>query len=272
MAIVCICRGTKSGGRAVAECLAERLGYPILGREVLQEAAAKLGVPAEALQKKMGDRPSLWGRFSSMRRAYIVAVQAALSERAVEGNLVYHGLSGGLLMRGAPAVFCLRLIAPLENRVKVVRAETGMTAAEARDYIQDLDASRARWVEVMYGEDVMDPALYDLVINLATLTVEGACAIVARAIAGPEMAVTDAVRAGLEDFRLACQVKLALAGDGELRALELDAEAKDGSVVISGEAPLRKSGRTGERIVELARAVPGVRQVRLKVEWFDPYP
>lgn len=256
----------------MAECLAERLGYPILGREVLQEAAAKLGVPAELLQEKMGDRPSLWGRFSSMRRTYIVAVQAALAERAAGGNLVYHGLTGGLLMRGAPAVFCLRLIAPIENRVRVVRGETGMTAAEARDYIYDLDASRARWVEVMYGEDLMDPALYDLVINLATLTVEGTCSIVARAISGPELAVTDDVRARLEDFRLSRQVKLALAGDPELRSLELEAESQEGTVVISGEAPLRKSGQTGERIVGLARAVPGVRKIRLKVEWFDPYP
>ncbi len=256
----------------MAECLAERLGYPILGREVLVQAAAKLGVPAELLQEKMGDRPSLWGRFSSMRRAYIVAVQAALSDRAAGGNLVYHGLTGGLLMRGAPAVFCLRLIAPLESRVRVVRRETGMTAAEAREYIHDLDVSRARWVEVMYGEDVMAPKLYDLVINLATLTVEGACAIVAKAIETPALAVDASALARLEDFRLACQVKLALAGDDELRSLELEAESQDGAVVISGEAPLRKSGRTGERMVELARAVPGVRQIRLKVEWFDPYP
>lgn len=272
MAIICICRGTNSGGRAVAECLAERLDYPILGREVVQEAAAKLGVPASSLEEKLGDRPSLWGRFSTMRRTYIVAVQAALAERAVGGNLVYHGLTGGLLMRGAPAVFCLRLIAPLENRVKVVREQTGMSAAEARAYIREVDTARMRWVEVMYGEDVMDPALYDLVINLATLTVEGSCEIVARALRGPELTITDGVRARLEAFSLACQVKLALAGDAELGSLELDAEAEDGLVSISGEAPLRKSGRTGERIVELARAVPGVRQVRLKIEWFDPYP
>lgn len=272
MAIICICRGSKSGGRRLAECLAERLGYPILGREVLQEAAAALGVPAEMLERKMVDRPSMWGRFSSMRRAYVVAVQAALAERAASGHLVYHGLSGGLLMRGAPVVFCVRLIAPMESRVRVVREESGMSAAEARAYIQDLDASRARWVEVMYGEDIMDPALYDLVVNLVTLTVEGGCAVVTRAIQGPEFAVNEDVLARLEAFRLACQVKLALAGDPELRALELDVEAEGGTVVISGEVPLRKSGRTGDRIVELARGVPGVEQIRLRVEWFDPYP
>lgn len=272
MAIVCICRGSKSGGKALADCLAERLEYPILGREVAQEAAAKLGVPAELLEEKMADRPSLWSRFSSLRRAYIVAVQAALAERALSGNLVYHGLSGGLLMRGAPSLFCLRLIAPMDQRVQVVMDEEQMTAEEARRYVRDVDESRARWVQVMYGEDIMAPALYDLVINLETLDVPGACAIVARAIAGPEFSVTDRVLQSLADLHLACQVKLALAGDPDLRALELDAEADGGTVSISGEAPLQTSGRAGNRIVELARSVPGVRNVRLKVEWFDPYP
>ena len=44
MSIITISRGTLSGGRAVAECLAEMLGYPCIGREILQEAAKRLGV------------------------------------------------------------------------------------------------------------------------------------------------------------------------------------------------------------------------------------
>ncbi len=272
MAIICICRGTKSGGKAMARCLAARLGYPLLGREVAQEAAAGLGVRPELLEEKMGDRPSLWSRFSSMRRSYVVAVQTALAERAASGQLVYHGLSGGLLLRGVPGVFCVRLIAPMESRVSAVMGESGMDAATAEQYIRDIDESRARWVKVMYGEDIMDPALYDLVINLESLSVEGACAVVAKAVDRPEFAVTEHVTRQLRDFLTACRVKLALAGDPELRTLELEAEAEGGRVVVRGGAPLHKTGRTGSRIVELARSVPGVEEVLLRVEWFDPYP
>lgn len=272
MAIICICRGTKSGGRAMAECLAARLGHPLVGRELLQEAAARLGVPASLLEEKMADRPAVWDRFSAMRRAYVVAVQAALAEHAAGGDLVYHGLAGGLLMRGAPLVFCLRLIAPLERRIEAVIGESPMTREMAEAYIHDVDESRARWVRVMYGEDIMDPSLYDLVINLETLSIVGACATTTRAVEQPEMQVTPEAVARLRDFRLACRVRLALVGDPDLRALELEARAEDGEVTVSGEAPLLKSGRTGERIVELARSVPGVREVRLDVQWFDPYP
>lgn len=272
VAIIAICRGTKSGGTTMAECLAERLGYASLGREVIQDAAVQLGVSAELLEQKMSARPSLWSRFSAMRRTYIVAVQAALAERAVEGNLVYHGLAGGLLLRGTPATLCIRLIAPMQQRVRAVMAESEMDAATAERYIADVDAARARWVKAMYGEDIMDPGLYDLVVNLEPTTVQGACAVAARIVAQPEFAITDDVRAALRDFLAACRVKLALVGDTELRALALDVDVAGGVVEVTGEAPLLKNGRVGNRIVELAHAIPGVEQVRLKVEWFDPYP
>jgi hypothetical protein len=124
----------------------------------------------------------------------------------------------------------------------------------------------------MYGEDIMDPVLYDMVVNLETMTIEGACAIVGRVVQLPEFELTERSLARLLDFRTACRVRLALAGDDELGALELDAEAEGGEVTISGAVPLRHGGRAGTRIVEVARGVEGVEKVRLKVEWFDPYP
>ena len=211
MAIVCICRGTQSGGRAMAQCLAERLGYPTLGREVVQEAAAGLGVPASLLEEKMGDRPTVWGRFSSLRRAYIAAVQGALAERAAEGRLVYHGLAGGMLLQGVPGTLCIRLIAPLERRIRAVMSDSGMDAVMAEQYIHEVDESRARWVRVMYGQDIMDPSLYDLVINLETMTVEGACALTEKVVGRPEFELTNAMLLQLEDFRLGCRVRVGLA-------------------------------------------------------------
>jgi len=256
----------------MAACLAEQLGYRSVGREVLQDAAERLGVSAELLEQKMSGRPSLWSRFSSMRRAYIVAVQAALAERAVEGDLVYHGLAGGLLLGRVPGTLRIRLIAPLEHRVRAVMAESEMDAATAERYIRDVDAARARWVKAMYGVDIMDPRLYDMVIRLDPMTVAGACAVVAKVVAQPEFALTDDVRAALRDFLTACRVKLALVGETELRALDLDVSVEGGVVEVTGVAPLLKNGSVGNRIVELAHGIPGVEQVRLKVEWFDPYP
>jgi cytidylate kinase len=272
VAIISICRGTKSGGQAMAECLAEQLHYPLVAREVLQQAASELGVSEEGLSREWERTPRLWSRQSSEQRLYITAVQAALAEQVAGGNLIYHGRAGQVLLRGLPGVLRLRLIAPISVRMQTLMEAEGMDATSAEQYIRLVDGVRARWVKTMYGEDIQDPVLYNMVINLKTLSLPAACAIVKRAVEQPDFAVTDEVRARLLDFRLACRVKLALAKASDTRALDLRIEAHGGEIDVFGSAPAFTSGDIGERIVEVARSVPDVEKVRLQLEWFDPYP
>ncbi len=272
MAIITICRGTRSGGKALAECLADRLQYPLLGREVAQQAAAELGVSEESLAQKMEQAPRLWDRHAAIRRVYVVAVQAALAEHLGGGNLVYHGLAGQLLLQGLPAVLRVRLIAPLALRLRVLVEAEGMDRFAAEQFVRRVDAQRARWVRMMYGEDIEDPALYDMVLNLEMMSIPVACELLTTTLTQPDFAITDRVAAQLTDFRLACRVKLALVSAPETRGYGLEVEAQDGVVEVSGAAPLRATGKTGDRISEIARSVPGVTAVRLKLQWFDPYP
>jgi cytidylate kinase len=265
VAIISICRGTQSGGQALAECLAKQLQYPLVAREVLRDAASELGVSEQELSRAMERAPRLWSRHASARRVYIATIQAALSEHIVGGDLVYHGRAGQVLLAGLPAVCRVRLIAPISARVSALLESGELTPTSAEEYIRHVDAARARWVKMMYGQDIEDPALYDMVINLKTLSVSAACAIVARA-------VTAEVKAKLMDFRMACRVRAALASARETRALDLQIEGHGGVISVSGSAPALKSGRMGEQLVEIARSVPGVEEVRLNVEWFDPYP
>jgi cytidylate kinase len=272
MAIISICRGTKSGGQALAECLAEHLGYPMVGREILQVAAADLGVSEQDLTSRFERAPRLWDRHAATRRVYVVAVQAALAEHVVAGNLVYHGLAGQFLLRGLPAVLRTRLIAPLDLRIAVLMKADGMDRQPAEAHIHEVDAARARWVKMMYGERIDDPTLYDAVINLTTTTIPSACALLTATVTQPGFEITDEVKAAFRRFRLACRVKRALVTEPDTRGFPLEVDARDGVVEISGSAPLVSTGETGDRIAQVARAVPGVRQIRLKVQWYDPYP
>lgn len=272
MAIISICRGTRSGGTALAEALAEKLGYRVLGREVVQDAAAQIGVPAEDLAEKFEGTPNLFSRHAALRRTYLAAVQAALAEQIGGGDLIYHGLAGGFLLKDLPGVLCARLIAPLEMRVRALTEGYGMDPADAEAYIREVDDDRARWVRTMYGAEIMDPVHYDLVLNLGTFSVGEACEIVSKAIQGPEFEKTPELMERLEDFRVASQVRLALLDDMGTQSLELQAKAKRGVVEIMGQAPLENTGEVGNRITEIAKSVTGVREVVLRIEWFDPYP
>lgn len=272
MAIITISRGTKSGGELLARCLADKLGYPLIGRELLQDAAAQLGVPSEDLVEKMEDQPRFFGRATSLRKTYIAAVRAALAEAAVEGDLVYHGLAGGFLLRSVPGLLKVRLIAPLEMRVDALREGHKLDQESAERYIREVDEARTRWVKGMYGVDILDPANYDLVLNLGTFSVSEACTIVHTAAGQPEFALTKSRLQDLDDFRMASQARLALADDMGTQTLDLEATAKRGVVEVSGQAPILKTGEVGNRITEIVGAIEGVKDVVLKIEWFDPYP
>ena len=272
MAIISVCRGTKSGGRAMAECLAQHLHYPLVAREVVQDAASDLGVSEADLSRGIERTPRLWNRQSSERRLYIAAVQSALAEHVAGGDLIYHGRAGQVLLAGLACVLKVRLIAPISARVRTLMESEGMDSTSAEQYIRHIDGVRARWVKMMYGKDVEDPVLYNVVINLKTLSIPAACAIVTKAAEQPDFAVTDEVKAKLLDFRLACRVKLALAKARETRSLDLRIEGHGGVVDVFGAAPALSSGKMGEQIVEIARSAEGVEEVRLEVEWFDPYP
>jgi cytidylate kinase len=248
------------------------MGYPLLGREVLQEAASQLGVPPEDLAEKFEGPPSLFNRAATLRKTYMAAVQAALAEQMGSGDLIYHGLAGGFLLKDVPGVLCARLIAPLEMRIHALLDEHGMSESEAEAYIKEVDDGRARWVKVMYDADILDPVHYDLVLNLGTFSINEACAIITATAKRPEFKKTDEGLARLEDFNVASHVRLALMDDMGTQTLDLQTKALNGVVEITGQAPLTNTGEVGDRITEIANSVAGVKRVVLKIEWFDPYP
>ncbi len=209
MAIITISRGTLSGGRAVAEALAEQLGYPCVAREVLQDAARDVGVSQEALEEQFETTPHFWSRLKRERELYVLAVQATLAEQCTGGALVYHGLAGQFLLRDLPAVLRVRLIAPLEARVEeLAKSRHRMERGTAEDFIRHLDDQRRRWVRSMYDEDVEDPALYDLTVELKRLSRDAACTAISAAASLPEYEVTDEVRSRLREFAETCRAQL----------------------------------------------------------------
>jgi cytidylate kinase len=265
-----------SGGKKLAEGVASALGIPCLGREVLVSAAAKLGVPEELLAKKMERGPGLWDRLTLERRIYVVAVQASLAEKIVAGNLVYHGLAGQLLLRNLPAVLRVRLIAPLEARIRTVIECQGLSKQSAEQYIKDVDENRIRWTRFMYDVDLQDPQLYDMLISLEKMSIPSACDVVVEAARKPEFSITEAVQAQFADFALACRVRVAMATHPASRGLDLDIASSGGNVEISGEVPrpvmlTHASSRWENELTQIAKSVEGVRSVQLSIQSFDAY-
>lgn len=208
MAIITISRGTMSGGRAVAECLADRLGYPCVAAEILEKGAAKLGVPVKTVRGKLETPPGLWARLKRDREKYILAVRVALLEACATGELVYHGLAGQFLLKDCQGVLRVRLVAPHEKRMQLLVQEHHMTREAAAEFIHSADQDRRRWVKQMFGADVEALAHYDLTVSLRALSLESACAVIAEAASQPQHEITEDMRARMERLAAGCRTRL----------------------------------------------------------------
>ena len=265
-----------SGGMAFAACLAKTLGYPSLAREVLVQAAGKLGVSEEKLRGKIEKSARFWERMTSDRRIYLIALQSALADASIEGDLVYHGHAGHLLLKDLPTVLRVRLIAPMSDRIREVMNRQGLNYGSARDYIRLVDEERVRWTKFVYGLDWRDPKNYDIIINLGNISISTACAMVAAAVKLPAFATTEEVKKRLRDYALACRIKVALASNARSGPIKFEVQADDGKVEVFGEVAtsgvlIRQAGPSEEEVQLIARTVEGVKEVVVNLRRFPEF-
>jgi cytidylate kinase len=262
MAVVTITRGSASGGRLLAEGLAQKLGYHIVSREEIIERAVRHGVSESDLDKALLDPPSFAEDFQRDRRSYLIFIQDALCELAQKNNVIYHGNAGHLLLRGISHLFRIHLIAPLEFRVQKIMERTTMAAEEAVTYIQKIDAQRRAWNLFLYGVDWMNPNLYDLTINLENMKLDTAVELVAAATQRPEFAATRKSQKSIDDLAFATKVKAKLATDPATAAaeFELTADSATGHVIVSSEI---RPQDLHDTVIEKIRGISEVRKVAI---------
>lgn len=92
-------------------------------------------------------------------------VAEAIHKFAQLGRVILSGRGAHLITRDLPGGFHLRLIAPLESRIR--RAEEIHQAGRemAKNFIHESDQARERFVRTNFDQDINDPHAYDLVIN-----------------------------------------------------------------------------------------------------------
>jgi osmotically-inducible protein OsmY len=266
VAIITISRGTMSGGRQLAEMLAERLGYRCVSREIVVEAAWAYGVPEAKLSEAILKGPSFLQKLTFERERYLAYIQATLCEYAVDDNLVYHGHGGHLLLEGVSHVLKVRIVASMSYRIKAAMDQFGFIEEEAEKYIKKVDKERVKWTKFLYGKDWTSPDLYDMVFNLRGMDLDLICEMVQLAANRPQFQATPESLKALRDLTTASKVRAALAGTPGVKLSEIEVKADSGSVVILGRA---RSQDLLDAIVGAAEKVAGVERVenRLDVDY-----
>ncbi len=180
--VVTISRQLGSLGHSVAQAVAERLGYRLVWRELINQAALRAGAPEAGLA--MIDDLGLLGLHPSPLacRAYRDAVKQVLEELAAQGRVVVLGRAGQVILRQTPYTFHVRIIAPLPLRASRVAARENILIENALARIEASDRARRNYLKRCYHANWNDPELYDLVINTEHVTVEAAADLISQAL------------------------------------------------------------------------------------------
>ena len=271
MAIVTISHEIGAGGPEIGQLLAERLGCRYVDHELISNAATRYGLLEEKLSHLDESKPSLFERFDAETRRYITVIQTALYDFAEQDNVVLMGRGGQWLLRGIPHVLRVRVMAPFDVRVKRLTKKLAGPMGEqtnprtVTELVRRDDAEKAGRMRYLYEVDIADPMLYELIVNIEMVRYDAVVQMLETLARRPEMVTSDTGRQTLGSRALASRVQVALATHPETRRYRITVEAQNGVVTLEGTTAL-------ERAVEVARGVPGVRDVRTQQVEIPPIP
>jgi cytidylate kinase len=167
MNVITVTREYGAGGYEVARRLAEALGWELLDRELLHQAAAVEHLPDAELERLDEKAITLADRFRlhPPHEKYQHGLGEAARQAAARGNVVLVGRGTGQLIPEAPEVLHLRLVAPREWRARRMAQREGWAFEQALARCTAEDRTRERFLRYFFGHAPFQLARYALVAN-----------------------------------------------------------------------------------------------------------
>lgn len=193
--VITIARMYGSGGNAVGEAVARRLGCPCYNRQIIDRTARQMGYStdfvAETEQNISTGR--LWelifadsGIPASMNPskedAIYVNQSRTIRELAHNGPCVIIGRLGNWILRDNPHVLRVFIMSGREFAIRQVVDKLHIPADEAARKIERVNTGRANHYWHYTGKQWTDVAGYDLIINTERTGIDGAVDMILQAV------------------------------------------------------------------------------------------
>jgi CMP/dCMP kinase len=182
---ITVSRQMGSGGSYIGYLAAWQLGFKYVDREILREAATRLGTDARSLERHderscgIVEKVVTGFTFGTPEMAYVppinrpvydkdlFAVESQIMKEIVEQHsAVIVGRAGFHVLRERRGVVRVFIHAPLEFRVKrIMQVQRFTDEKEARTHVEESDRRRTKFVRDMVGVDWTDARNYHLCID-----------------------------------------------------------------------------------------------------------
>ena len=226
------------------------------------EWAEGLGVEQGVVQRYLDGKASLFDRWQVDTRKLSRYTLDQVLNLAMKGNVLIRGWGAAALFQGIHGILCVRVCAPMPERVRVMMERLGMQNAEAtRQEIERFDAANSRAMRASFNFDWNDPLLYHVVLNSARVSVDACVGAVCELALAQEQQYQDdtATKTALADKLLETRVRATLIehiGSGEMAAITLS--VANGKIILAGTT---RNGALPARAAKLAREIEGVNDI-----------
>ena len=181
--LLTVAREYGSGGSEIADIIAHELGWRLLDKDLITEISRREQVPPSevaAFDEKVDPwihriTRSAWGvaadgispiaptdMFDAQKAAQMA--KRIIEEACKMGGCVVVGRGSQCVLRRREDVFHAFIYASREDRVRRICERAG-SGTDADALIRSMDAQRMEYVRLNYGENWLNPYLYDLMIN-----------------------------------------------------------------------------------------------------------
>ena len=147
-----------------------------VSKEILQESASKLGIPASELRHffKYNEQGILDGILTTISKFYVSdmkiykAIEIAIRSIGQKGKVVIIGRGGAAICRNMQNTFHVRLTAPADWRLRKVMETHNMEKKQALIFMNDYDGKRTHFM-MQFAKKVEQDSLFDITYNCASM-------------------------------------------------------------------------------------------------------
>lgn len=174
MNVITLSREAYAGGGEAAQKLGQALGWQVLDRDLVHQAAAVEHVPDAEFDNLDEHAFSLAERliFDPPYERYLHGLREVAQQAAERGNVVLVGRGMRHLLDHSGQHLHVRLVAPIDWRAERASQRTGMARADAHAHCAALDRQRERFLRYFFGRDANQPSQFDVVFNTARVPID----------------------------------------------------------------------------------------------------
>ena len=170
-----------SGGSIIAEKIADQLGFDYFHRDIVQQISKTAKIRSAVVKSLEKERLSGVKDFiSSLMEdqyihpdTYLKHLLVVISTIGKHGRAVIVGRGANFILP-AEDIFAVRVICPLEKRIREVALTYRVTTEEAKRRVIQRESRRKAFVRHSFNADISNPIHYDLTINTGKMGVESA--------------------------------------------------------------------------------------------------